>query len=188
MGPLPSLAVLVIGAAALLQVRALDGAIVRPFEPSGAANVLLFVGIDCPVSNGYAPEIQRICAAYTPKGVQCLLVYEDPDLTPAAARAHAAAYRYASIPAVVDGDGSIAARAGATITPEAAVVDRAGAVRYRGRVDNKYVALGRARRTVTEHDLTNALEALTAGQPVAAATTQPVGCVIVPGDMRRKVR
>jgi hypothetical protein len=183
---LPSLALLVISAAALLQVRALDGAIVRPFEPAGAANVLLFVGVDCPVSNGYAPEIQRICAAYAPKGIACLLVYEDPGLTPAAARAHAAEYRYASMPAVVDADGSIAARAGATITPEAAVVDRTGAVRYRGRIDNKYVALGRARRTVTVHDLASALDAIAAGIPVSASETQAVGCVIVPPQMRRK--
>jgi hypothetical protein len=112
--------------------------------------------------------------------VQCLLVYEDPDLTPAAARAHAASIdmpRFRPSSTVTGRSPRAPAR---TITPEAAVVDRTGAVRYRGRVDNKYVALGRARRTVTEHDLTNALDALTAGKPVAAATTQPVGCVIVP--------
>jgi thiol-disulfide isomerase/thioredoxin len=183
MGRLPIIAVLL---GALLQVRALDGAIVRPFEPAGAANVLLFVGVDCPISNGYAPEIQRICAASASKGVQCLLVYEDPGLTPAAARAHAAEYRYASLPVVVDGDGSIAARAGATVTPETAVVDRGGAVRYRGRIDNKYVALGRARRTVTVHDLAGALDAIAAGTPVTAPETQAVGCAIVPPEMRRK--
>ena len=182
MGPLRIIAVVVLSVAALPQVR--PG--VPPFEPARAANVLFFVGIDCPVSNGYAPEIQRICAAYDSKGVQCLLVYEDPGLTPAAARAHAAEYRYASIPTVVDSDGSIAARAGATITPEAAVVDRQGVVRYRGRIDNKYVALGRARRTVTVHDLTSALDAMTAGTPLTVTDTQAVGCVIVPPEMRRK--
>src|SRR6185369_2187119 len=117
--------------------------IVRPLEPAGSANVLLFVGIDCPVSNGYAPEIQRVCAAYAPRGAQCLLVYEDPDLAPAAARAHRSEYRYGAMPAAIDADGSLAARVGATITPEVAIVDRAGAVRYRGRIDNKYVAIGR---------------------------------------------
>src|SRR5437667_4681703 len=33
------------------------------------AVVLLFVGADCPISNGYAPEINRIQASYTSKQV-----------------------------------------------------------------------------------------------------------------------
>ena len=169
-----------------LQVRGLDGTVRRPFEPAGPANVLVFVGVDCPVSNGYAPEIQRVCAAYATRGVQCLLVYEDPDLASDAARAHVAQYGYASTPAVIDADGTIAARAGAAVTPEVVVVDRSAGVRYRGRIDNKYVALGRARRTVTEHDLTAALDALLAGRPLATKETQAIGCAIVPAEMRRK--
>ena len=90
------------------------------------------------------------------------------------------------MPATIDADGSLAVRVGATITPEVAVVDRAGAVRYRGRIDNKYVALGRARRTVTAHDLTDALDAVIAGKTVAVRETQAVGCVIVTPEMRRK--
>ena len=54
--------------------------------------------------------------------------------------------------AAVDSDGTLAAKVGATTTPEVAVIDRAGGVRYRGRIDNKYVAIGRARRTVDQHD------------------------------------
>src|SRR5215471_14731481 len=136
-----------------LEVTGVRGERLRPLEPSGPANVLIFMATDCPVSNGYAPEIQRICAASAARGVRCLIVYEDRGLTAEAARAHLADYRYGAMPAAIDADGSLAARVGATVTPEVAVVDRAGAVRYRGRIDNKYVALGRARRTVTAHDL-----------------------------------
>ena len=181
--------ILLVLVVALLQVRGLDGAVLRLFEPAGTANVLLFVSTDCPVSNGYAPEIQRVCAAYGARGTECVLVYEDPGLTAAAAREHVARYGYASmsaVSAIIDVDGAIAARAGAAITPEVAVVDHAGAVRYRGRIDNKYVALGRARRTVTAHDLTDALDAILASRPVAVADTQAIGCVIVPSEMRRK--
>src|SRR4051812_38695473 len=96
--------------AVFLQVRTLDGAVVRPLEPAGAANVLLFVGTDCPISNGYAPEIQRVCAAAAARGVRCLLVYEDAGLTVEAARAHLAAYRYGGMAAAIDADGSLAAR------------------------------------------------------------------------------
>src|SRR4051812_13136377 len=57
------------------QIRAIDGTVLHPLEPSGVANVLFFVSTDCPVANGYAPEIQRICGAYAGKGIACSLVY-----------------------------------------------------------------------------------------------------------------
>ena len=57
------------------------------------------------------------------------------------------------MPAVIDVDGAIARRAKATVTPQAVVVDRAGVVKYRGRIDNQYAALGKPRRVVTVHDL-----------------------------------
>lgn len=170
--------------AASLEVTGVRGERLRPFEPAGAANVLVFLATDCPVSNGYAPEVQRVCAAYGARGVQCVLVYEDPGLTAAAARAHLAEYRYGTMTAALDSDGRVAARAGATVTPEVAIVDRLGTVRYRGRIDNKYVAIGRERRTVTVHDLTDALDAVLANRPVAMSHTEPVGCVLVPPHMR----
>ena len=172
--------------AASLEITGVRGERLRPLEPSGIANVLVFTSTDCPISNGYAPEIQRVCDAYAARGVRCLLVYEDVGLTAGAARAHLSDFRYGAMPAAIDADGRLAARVGATITPEVAVVDRAGAVRYRGRIDNKYVTLGRARRTVTVHDLTNALDALIDGKPVSVPAAEAVGCVIVSPDMRRR--
>jgi hypothetical protein len=179
------LSVLLAGA---LELKGVSGGVMRPLEPAGAANVLVFTATDCPVSNGYAPEIQRVCAAYAARGVQCLLVYEDPGVSADAVRAHLGEFRYAGVPAAIDADGAVAARVGATITPEVAVVDRAGAVRYRGRIDNQYASLGRPRRVVTAHDLTAALDALLAGRPVAEPVTQAIGCSIIPPDMRKKAR
>jgi hypothetical protein len=174
--------------AASLELKGVAGGVLRPLEPIGAANVLVFTATDCPIANGYAPEIQRVCAAYAPRGVQCQLIYEDVGVTPDAVRAHLTEYRYAGLPAAIDADGAVAARAGATVTPEVAVVDRAGAVRYHGRIDNQYAALGRPRRTVTVHDLAAALDALLSGRPVVQPATQPIGCFIVPPDMRKRIR
>jgi len=173
-------------AAGPLQMRAIDGARLQPLEPAGVANVLVFVASDCPVSNGYAPEIQRICSASAPKGVSCILVYEDPGVTGDAVRRHMQEYRYQGIAATIDPDGALATRLRATITPEAIVIDRAGAVRYRGRIDNFYAALGRPRQVVTAHDLQDALDALAAGKPVPARDTPAIGCYIVPANLRRQ--
>jgi len=142
------------------------------------------VATDCPVSNAYAPEIQRVCAAYRSKGVGCALVYEDPHVTPADVRRHVGEHGYQNIPAAIDADASVAVRVQASVTPETVVIDRAGAVRYRGRIDNFYVAFGRSRQVVTVHDLRDALDAVLAGKPVAAPVTEPIGCFIVPASQR----
>lgn len=168
-----------------LQIRSIDGTVLRPLEPAGLANVLFFVATDCPVSNSYAPEIQRTCGAFASKGVACTLVYEDPGVTGPAVAKHLADYRYQGVPAAIDRDGSLAARVHATITPEAVVVDRRGEVRYRGRIDNFYAALGRPRQAVTARDLQDALTAVAGGKPVTRPETEAIGCYIVPSNLRR---
>ena len=119
-----------------------------------------------------------MCAAYASQGLRCLLLYEDARITPAAVRTHLDAYRYAGVAAAVDGDRAIARAAGASVTPEAVVVDRAGTVRYRGRIDNLYVDLGRRRHAATVHDLRDAIDAVLADRPVATPRTEALGCYI----------
>jgi hypothetical protein len=173
-------------AAGSLQIRAIDGTVLHPLEPAGVANVLFFISTDCPVANSYAPEIQRICGANAAKGIACFLVYEEPTLTTAGVRKHLDEYKYRGVSAAIDADGSVAAAVHATVTPQAVVVDRRGSVRYSGRIDNFYAALGRTRRVVTAHDLQDALNAIVAGKPVVTAETPAIGCYIVPSDSRRK--
>jgi hypothetical protein len=153
----------------------------RPPElpaPSPATQVIVFVSRDCPVSNAYAPTIQRLCRAYGARGVRCTLVYEDEGITLDAVRAHLAEYGYRSVDTRIDEAGTIARRLGATVTPEAAIVDARGATRYRGRIDNFYAALGRPRQLVTKHDLRDALDAVLADRSVERPRTAAVGCYI----------
>jgi len=104
-----------IGAAA--QIKSTEGVMLRPLEPSGAANVLLFVATDCPIANGYAPEIQRMCKAYAPSGVRCQLIYEDVGVAAETVRRHLAEYGYSGATAAIDGDAAIAKRVNATVNP-----------------------------------------------------------------------
>ena len=169
------------------RLRGLDRRWLAPFAPAGRAGVLFFVSRDCPMSNGYAPEIQRLCADYAAKGVQCLLVYEDEGVDAAGVRAHLAEYRYdRAMPAAIDADGTVAAHARATITPQAVLVDRRGSIRYRGRIDNRYASFAKPRQLVTEHDLRDALDAVLADRPVARADTEAIGCAIAPQAARAR--
>jgi thiol-disulfide isomerase/thioredoxin len=188
-------AVLALAAAARgapVQILDVDGHRLNPFEPVGKANVIFFVATDCPISNSYAPEIQRVCREYGPRGVGCSLMYEDVDTVSSgtrlddAVRRHLEEYRYADIPAVVDRSRTIAKHAQASITPQAVVVDRAGEIRYRGRIDNFYAALGKPRQHVTERDLRDALDAVLSGRPVPKVETEALGCYIVDPALLRK--
>jgi hypothetical protein len=49
---------------------------------------------------------------------------------------------------------------------------------YRGRIDDRYVDLGRERPQPTSHDLESALIALIAGKPVAVRETRAIGCIL----------
>ena len=78
--------------------------------------------------------------------MSCTLVYSDLSLDAAAIRQHHADYLYPdTIPAVKDLGHKLADATGATITPEATLVDKNGKVLYRGRIDNFYAALGKPR-------------------------------------------
>ncbi|HZL34092.1 MAG TPA: redoxin domain-containing protein [Tepidisphaeraceae bacterium] len=161
-----------------LEVRDITGVVRHPLEPGhGKAAVVIFISTDCPVSNGYAPEINRICKAYESRGVAFYLVHTDPALSTADAARHATDYGFAC-PILIDRKHELVKRIGATMTPEAAVIGPDGAVAYRGRIDNLYVSLGKRRYQATVHDLRAALDATLAGKPVAVPRTTAVGCSI----------
>ena len=146
-----------------------------------AITVLIFVSTDCPVSNRYAPEIRRLYDQFTPRGVRFRLVYPNPMDDESAISKHRLAFGYPSI-AERDPDHSLVKTAGATITPEAVIVDARGRVVYRGRIDDRFVELSRERPAPTQHDLRNALTAVLAGKPVTPSQTQAIGCFIA--DMK----
>jgi AhpC/TSA family len=146
------------------------------------AAVLIFVSAECPVSNRYAPEIQRLHQEFAHKGVRFTLVYPNPSDDRAVIERHIREYGLS--PAVQpDPEHVLVRKAKATVTPEAVVFDGRNRVLYQGRIDDRFVELGRERPVATQHDLRNALNAVLSGRPVTPANTQAVGCFIA--DMRR---
>ncbi len=156
-----------------------DGVVRHPLmELNGRhAAVFLFVGVDCPISNAYAPEINRVAADYAKQGFDFYRVYADPAVTAAAAKRHGTAYGY-TCPALLDGDGAVVRRLGATRTPEVAVVAADGTVLYHGRIDDRYTDVGRQRYAATTHELRDALDDVIAGRAVKVPVTKAVGCPI----------
>ena len=165
----------------------LDGNPIDQLNPPGSRAVMLFFAAsDCPVSNRYIPEIQRLAKLFEPRGVRVWFVYPNPGDDAKAVRAHDTEYAMSPRTAL-DTAQTIAQMAHVTITPEAAIFvpedsgTRGSGLRevYRGRIDDRYIAFGRERPQAQHHDLEEAMRAVLDGRPVPQPGGPPVGCSIV---------
>ena len=161
-----------------LQLRDTNGVLRQPLAAEGnKAVVLIFIVNDCPISNGYAPEINRLCAGYAPKKIGFRLVSVDSGVPAAAIKQHAQQYGY-RCPDLLDPDHTFVKFVGATVTPEVTVYGSDGKRLYQGRIDNKYADFGKVRYAATTHDLQAALDSVVAGKPVPPTRAKAVGCAI----------
>jgi peroxiredoxin len=143
------------------------------------AVALFFISAECPISNRYAPEINRIVAAYSARGVVFYGVHSDPDIGSAVALRHAQDYSF-DFPVLLDPAQTLAGKTGVILTPTAVVLSPAGELLYRGRIDNRYLDLGKYRSAGVKPDLRLALDAVVAGKQVPEKYTKPVGCQLPP--------
>lgn len=148
-------------------------------ERKPVVDVDIFVSVDCPIANAYAPEINRLHEKYRSEAVRIRLVYPDPSLTEAEVKKHRKNFSLEP-DWIVDIDHSLVARARATITPEVAVFDSDGKLRYRGKIDNRFTDYGDKRRAATEHYLEAVLDRLIAGEAVPFHKNKAIGCFIEP--------
>jgi hypothetical protein len=154
----------------------LDGQPVDPFQ-SGKATVLLFVRTDCPISNRYAPEVRRLHDKYESQGFNFWLVYPDPDETSDEIRQHVKEFAY-PCRVLRDPEHVMVRLSKASVTPESAVFTTDGRLIYHGRIDDRYVDLGRKRPAPSARNLEEVLSSLARGEHVSASSAPAVGCAI----------
>jgi thiol-disulfide isomerase/thioredoxin len=161
-----------------LEFASIAGAKVRPLDvQEGKPSVVVFVLHDCPISNKYAPELQRLADEFGKRGARFYVVHVDAELSDRDASKHAEEYQY-KLPVLVDRKHDLVRTLGATTAPEAFIIGSDSKVQYRGRIDDRFVALGKPRHEVRERDLRRALEAVIERRQVEVAETKPVGCLI----------
>src|SRR5437016_2072882 len=111
-----------VASAAPVTVRDVDGKSWSLLAPKGRQlDLLFFISADCPISNRYAPEIQRVCSDYQSRGVRCFTVY--PDATDAGAvQRHRREYAFGgATPAILDRAHDVVRAVSPKVTPEAAL-------------------------------------------------------------------
>jgi len=145
------------------------------------AVVLYFIASDCPISNRTLPEMKRVQEEFSRQGVQFWFVYPNATETRQLILEHRMAFGVGEN-AVTDPHGRLARATGGKWTPESAVlVSDKGGLRtvYLGRVDDRYLGIGRERPQATQHDLEDAVAAVIAGRKPKPPGGPSVGCGIV---------
>jgi peroxiredoxin len=137
--------------------------------------VFLFIGTECPVSNGYCPEFRRIAAEFAEQGVIVLGVHAEPTVSSETARQHAKDYEL-KFPILMDPQQELAQSLGITVVPEAAVVLPSGKVIYRGRIDDRYAAGGKRRDEPRSQELRTAIKDGLEGRTPEVGMTKAFGC------------
>jgi len=166
------------GAGLRFSLHDTEGVVHDQDEWAGArAVVIFFMTTDCPLSNGYVPEMNRIEQDYASRGVRFYAVQGDTTIADDEVRRHARDFAY-RFPVLLDPQQVLSQHTGATVTPEAAVLSPAGEVLYLGRIDNRIEDWGKVRYQPTVFDLREALGAVLAGRPVPHPRTRAFGCSI----------
>lgn len=157
----------------LLTVTDIDG---NTYDLHGEVAVFVFVKTTCPIANYYHPTLRRLSDAWG-DDAKLIVVHTEVDRDRDELASHQKEYSVAGT-IVHDAQSTLARGLGASITPEAIVVDRLGMIRYRGRIDDTYLGFGRRRQVVSSADLSNAVEAVLLGKTVSTPTTKAIGCRI----------
>ncbi len=161
-----------------LQVLDLTGHAVDPFaDVQSKATLFIFVSVDCPVSNSYMPEYGRLQTEFSAKGVAMRLVYPDSDDSPERIRKHLKEYG-CNLEALRDPRHELVKASLVRVTPEVAVFLPKRGLMYHGRIDDRYVELGKARPAALTHDLKDTLNEILQGKLRRPRSTRAVGCYI----------
>lgn len=137
--------------------------------------VLLFIAVQCPVSNAYNERMEKLAADYKAKGITVVGINSNVAEDSAACKAHAAENKL-TFPILKDAGNKIADKLGASVTPEAYFLDAGNKLVYHGRIDNS-----RNAAQVETSDLRNALDAALNGKPVEKTEAKAFGCSIKRG-------
>ncbi|HEU0254032.1 MAG TPA: thioredoxin family protein [Pyrinomonadaceae bacterium] len=134
--------------------------------------VLLWVSVQCPVSNAYNERMEKLAQDYKAKGIAVIGINSNVAEDAASVKTHAAENKLSFV-ILKDAGNRIADKLGAAVTPEAYFLDASNKLLYHGRIDN-----ARNAAQIESNDLRNALDAALAGKPIEKTEAKAFGCTI----------
>jgi len=151
------------------RLSTLEGTEVEFASLRGRVTVVVFISAVCPMANDYADRMTSLHRAFQQAPVRFVFINSNRNESAAEIRANAAGNQF-PFPVHRDASGVAADRFLSEVTPTAYVLDSAGAIRYRGAIDDSPNPARVRRSWVRE-----AVEALLAGRAITTTTTEPSG-------------
>ncbi|MBV9613328.1 MAG: redoxin domain-containing protein [Acidobacteriaceae bacterium] len=153
-------------------LQQLDGSPVSFSALRGNVTVVMFISVQCPVSNSYNDRMTALYQDYSPKGVKFVVINANRTEPATAVAEHARAHNF-PFTVYKDENNTIADRFGATVTPETYVIDSTGMIRYHGSIDDS-----QNQSRITTQRLRLALDAVLGGSAPPQVETKAFGCSI----------
>lgn len=150
-------------------------------EFTDSLSLYLFLLDDCPICLNYTIDLKQLHNEY---GDQISFIGYFPNFSSKPEKIELFRTKYnIEFPLYTDYYKEQAKKWNAEVTPEAILYNHTtDNVIYQGRIDNKFVRLGKRRNVVTKHDLKSAIEQTLNKKEVTIATTEAIGCFISYND------
>jgi peroxiredoxin len=153
-------------------LKQLDGSPVQFSALKGNVTLVMFISVQCPVSNAYDDRMTALYQDYAPKGVRFVVINANRTEPAAAVLEHAKQHNF-PFTVYKDENNVVADKFGATVTPETYVIDSTGTIRYHGSIDDSQNP-----SRITTQRLRLALDAVLAGKEPPQTETKAFGCTI----------
>lgn len=134
--------------------------------------VLIFIAVQCPVSNAYNERMEKLAEDYKAKGVAVIGINANASDDAATVKSHAAA-KGLKFPILKDPGNKLADKLGASKTPEAYFIDGNNKLLYHGRIDNSQNP-----DAIESNDLRQAIDSALGGKPIEKPEAKAFGCSI----------
>ena len=115
------------------------------------AAALVFLDTACPVATRYIPALNELHDDAQARGVSLYGVLSNPDIGWRESADFVDDFGV-EFPVIVDSAGDLALRLGSRVTSESFVISTANRIVYRGRIDDRFAAVGRLRTRITSHE------------------------------------
>ena len=141
------------------------------------ASVIIFYSPECPICVSMTKTVREMADSFLGKGIKFYLVYPGKYYSIAHLREFQKTYML-QMGGYRDDNNELVHILGATVNPQAFVINAEGKVIYSGKIDNWFEDIGKKRTITTEFFLRDALNSVLKGEDPAIKKTEPVGCFI----------
>ena len=137
--------------------------------------IVVFLDTVCPVATRYVPTLNELHTKAEARGVSLYGILSNPAVGWQASTDFVDDFGV-TFPVILDSTGDLALRLGPRVTSEAFVISTADRIVYRGRIDNRFAAVGKLRTRITSRDLQSVVGAMAAGRQPEPYETEAIGC------------